>query len=149
MATNPVLVCYDGSEASGSSFAAAARLLGSREAVVVHVGPFLTAAESYAAESPGVDAEELERLNVEAANERAEAGAVLARRAGFSAEARGEVAGDALEGVRDVADEIDAAVIVIGSRGLSGVRERVEGSLSHRLATTSGRPVLVVPPDHS
>jgi nucleotide-binding universal stress UspA family protein len=37
-------------------------------------------------------------------------------------------------------------VIVFGSRGLSGVRERFEGSLSHEVAEHSGRPVLIAPP---
>jgi nucleotide-binding universal stress UspA family protein len=37
-------------------------------------------------------------------------------------------------------------VIVIGSRGLNGLREIVEGSLSHEVAQHAGRPVLIVPP---
>ena len=47
----------------------------------------------------------------------------------------------------DVADEVDAAVIVIGSRGLTGAREWFDGSLSHQIAAHSGRPVLIVPPE--
>jgi nucleotide-binding universal stress UspA family protein len=50
------------------------------------------------------------------------------------------------EGIVDVADELDAAVIVIGSRGLSGLKEILDGSLSHQLAEHAGRPVLIVPP---
>lgn len=46
----------------------------------------------------------------------------------------------------DVADELDAAVIVIGSRGLSGLQEILDKSLSHQVATHAGRPVLIVPP---
>jgi nucleotide-binding universal stress UspA family protein len=53
------------------------------------------------------------------------------------------------EGIVDVADELYAAVIVIGSRGLSGLKEILEGSLSHQLAEHAGRPVLVVPPHDS
>ena len=45
-----------------------------------------------------------------------------------------------------MADEIDAAVIVLGSRGLKGIRERFEGSVSHEVAEHVGRPVLIVPP---
>jgi len=37
---------------------------------------------------------------------------------------------------------------VIGSRGLSGMRTLLEGSLSHQVATHAGRPVLIVPPPH-
>jgi len=39
-------------------------------------------------------------------------------------------------------------VIVIGSRGLSGLKEALDGSLSHQLAQHAGRPVLIVPPPH-
>jgi nucleotide-binding universal stress UspA family protein len=49
-------------------------------------------------------------------------------------------------GLVDVADEIDAAVIVTGSRGLRGVSELFEGSVSHDVAEHAGRPVLIVPP---
>jgi nucleotide-binding universal stress UspA family protein len=37
-------------------------------------------------------------------------------------------------------------VIVLGSRGLSGAREVLVGSVSHDVAEHSGRPVLIVPP---
>jgi nucleotide-binding universal stress UspA family protein len=78
--------------------------------------------------------------------ERAERGAELARRAGFAAEARAELSAPTWEGIVDLANEIEAAVIVIGSRGLKGVRERLEGSVSHEVAEHARRPVLVVPP---
>jgi universal stress protein family protein len=51
-----------------------------------------------------------------------------------------------LEGIVDVAGELDAAVIVIGSRGLSGLKEILDGSLSHQVAEHAGRSVLIVPP---
>jgi nucleotide-binding universal stress UspA family protein len=50
------------------------------------------------------------------------------------------------DGVVAVAEELDAAAIVIGSRGLKGAREAVQGSLSHELAEHARRPVLIVPP---
>jgi nucleotide-binding universal stress UspA family protein len=34
----------------------------------------------------------------------------------------------------------------MGSRGLTGVREHLVGSVSHQVAEHSGRPVLIVPP---
>jgi nucleotide-binding universal stress UspA family protein len=36
---------------------------------------------------------------------------------------------------------------VLGSRGLTGVRELVAESLSHKVAAHARRPVLVVPPN--
>jgi nucleotide-binding universal stress UspA family protein len=46
----------------------------------------------------------------------------------------------------EVADEIDASLIVVGSRGLTGAREVVEHSVSHDVARHADRPVLLVPP---
>jgi nucleotide-binding universal stress UspA family protein len=142
----PILICYDGSDGAHRAIDAAATLLGPRRAVVLDVGPPLTAAESYAVMSPVVPGAAFEELNEDDALRRARPGAERARRAGFDAEARAEVAAPTWEGIVDVADEIDAAVIVVGSRGLKGARELVEGSISHQVAEHAGRPVLIVPP---
>jgi nucleotide-binding universal stress UspA family protein len=142
----PILICYDGTEGSHRAIESAAVLLGPRRAVVLDMGPPLTAAESYAAMSPVVPGEAFEELNEDDALRRARDGAERARRAGFEAEARGGISAPTWEGIVDVADEIDAAVIVLGSRGLTGAREVIEGSVSHQVAEHSGRPVLIVPP---
>jgi nucleotide-binding universal stress UspA family protein len=148
MSSEPILICYDGSQSAEHSFGAAAGVLAGRKAIVADIGPVLTGAESYAAVSPGINIALLEQENLAGALERAEHGAELARRAGFDAEARAELSAPTWEGIVDLANEVDAAVIVIGSRGLKGVRERLEGSVSHQVAQNSGRPVLIVtPPD--
>ena len=146
MEAAPILLCCDGSEESGRAIATAAGLLGLRRAVVLDIGPVITAAESLATLSPVAPAAAFEELNTTDVLERARQGAERARRAGFEAEARAELASPTYEGIVDVADEIDAAVIVIGSRGLSGAREAFEGSISHAVAEHAGRPVLIVPP---
>jgi nucleotide-binding universal stress UspA family protein len=148
MSSEPILICYDGSQSAEHSFGAAAGVLAGRKAIVTDIGPVLTGAESYAAVSPGINIALLEQENLAGALQRAEQGAELARRAGFDAEARAELSAPTWEGIVDLANEVDAAVIVIGSRGLKGVRERLEGSVSHQVAQNSGRPVLIVtPPD--
>jgi nucleotide-binding universal stress UspA family protein len=141
-----ILFCYDGSEESKHAIEAAAKLLTARDAIIVDVGEVLTRAESLAALSPGVDVSVLENVNEDAALERAQAGATLARRFGFDAQPRGVVSSPTWDGILNLADEVDAAVIVVGSRGLTGVRELVEGSTSRALAKHSTRPVLVIPP---
>jgi len=45
----------------------------------------------------------------------------------------------------DLADERDARVIVIGTRGESPIRGALLGSTAHKLLHVSDRPVLVVP----
>lgn len=150
MNSGPILICYDGSESAERSFDAAAGVLAGRKAIVADIGPVLTGAETYAAISPGIDIALLEQANLGGALERAEQGAELARRAGFEAEAHADLSAPTWEGIVDLADEVGAAVIVIGSRGLTGLRERLEGSVSHQVAEHSTRPVLIVPPhdDH-
>ena len=51
--------------------------------------------------------------------------------------------------ILETADSMDAAVIVVGSRGLSGLRSSLLGSVSHALVNRARRPVLVFPPDES
>jgi nucleotide-binding universal stress UspA family protein len=146
MADAPILICYDGSSGSVHAIEVAATLFGGRRVVVVDVAPPLTAEESLSAAGGGVPGYVFEDVNMASAKERAEQGAKIARSSGFTAEARGVVSAPTWDGIVDVADELDAAVIVVGSRGLTGVRELVEGSLSHQVAEHAGRPVLIVPP---
>ncbi len=141
-----VLICYDGSDSAKLAIDAAAEILGPRRAVVLDVGPPLTAAESLAVMAPVAPGAAFEDLNEDDARQRAQVGADRARRAGFDAEARAGLAAPTWQGIVDVADEIDAAVIVLGSRGLNGARELLEGSVSHEVAQHAGRPLLIVPP---
>jgi nucleotide-binding universal stress UspA family protein len=142
----PILICYDGSDGANRAIETAAALLGPRRAVVIDVGAPLTAAESVAAVSSVVPGAAFEELNMAAARERADEGAERARGVGFTAEARAELAAPVWQDIVDVADEIDAALIVLGSRALKGAREVLEGSVSHDVAEHAGRPLLVVPP---
>lgn len=142
----PILICYDGSAASQHAIDAAAALLGPRRAVVLDVGPPLTPAESVALVSSVVPGNAFEELNQEDALTRARAGAEHAVKVGFQAKAQAEVSAPTWEAIVTVADEIDAPVIVIGTRALRGIRNALDGSVSHDVTEHAGRPVLVVPP---
>jgi nucleotide-binding universal stress UspA family protein len=144
----PILIAYDGSEDANRAIEAAYDLLGAGRAVVLDVGPVLTTAESYAAFSAVVPGSAFEDLNTDDALRRARAGAERAREVGFDAEARAELGAPMWENIVDVADEIEAKVIVLGSRGLTGAQEVFEGSVSHQVAEHAGRPVLIVPRAH-
>jgi nucleotide-binding universal stress UspA family protein len=141
-----ILICYDGSNDAEHAVDAAAALFGPRRAVVLEVAPSMTFAEGMAATSSLVPGGAFEDLNTADALRRAEAGAARARRLGLHAVARATIASTTWRGIVDVADELDVSVIVIGSRGLSRVRELARDSVSHDVATHARRPVLIVPP---
>jgi nucleotide-binding universal stress UspA family protein len=147
MSDGSVLICYDGSASARRAIVEAVELLGKRRAVVLDVGPRLTPAQSYAAIS-AVPNDAFEELNEADALIRAREGTELARKCGFDAEARATIASPTWQGIVDVAAELDVDVIVIGSRGLTGVREHLDGSISHQVAEHAGRPVLIVPEPH-
>jgi hypothetical protein len=75
----PILICYDGSDGAQLAIDAAADLLGPRRAVVLDVGPLLTAAESLAVMAPVTPGAAFEGLNEDDARQRARAGVELAR----------------------------------------------------------------------
>jgi nucleotide-binding universal stress UspA family protein len=146
MSTAPILICYDGTDEARHAIESAAALLGPRPAIVLDVTPILTLSESVAATSPVVPGAAFMELNEDDANRRAAEGPAIARRAGFQAEPRADVSEPTWEAIVDVADDLDAAAIVMGTRALAGARELFEGSVSHDVILHAGRPVVVVPP---
>jgi nucleotide-binding universal stress UspA family protein len=75
----------------------------------------------------------------------AEAGARLARELGATAEALSMADSASVAGTLiAIAEERDARAIVVGSRGLGGIKARVLGSTSRKLLHDTHRPVLVV-----
>jgi nucleotide-binding universal stress UspA family protein len=149
----PVLIAYDGSEHAQRAVRRAGELLPGRSALVVSVWKSLTEVLMHrdveslhghvrdaAAELDSGDRMDAERMT--------EDGAALAREAGLEAEAL-VVTGkpSAWETLLEVADDHRAAVAVVGSRGLSGVRSALLGSVSMGLLNHATRPVLVVPPE--
>jgi nucleotide-binding universal stress UspA family protein len=87
----------------------------------------------------------LDEANLEEAEELAAEGAELARAAGFEVESRGvRSKGPFFAALVQLAEELDASVIVAGSRGRSALRAAVLGSVSTGLLHHTHRPVLVV-----
>ena len=146
-----VVLCFDGSEDSANAIASAGRLLEPRAAVVLTVREPIELWSLYdpattldaglgklASESLG-----LEEMADEFAQKQLDRGIELARTAGF--QARGRLGrGKAWKEICEVARELDAAAIVLGARGLSGVRSALLGSVSATVSVHAGRPVLIV-----
>lgn len=148
----PLLICYDDSRESERAVAEAARLFPGARVLVLHVWrPFeATAAYRYSAAGlTGALADQLRELDTagqETAQEIAERGARLAREQGLLAEARAaQLDHEAPPMVRSVAAEIDARVVVLGSRRLGPVMAVALGGFSHGVLHNSERPVLVIP----
>jgi nucleotide-binding universal stress UspA family protein len=144
----PVLLCYDGSAEAQAAFGVA-DLVAEREVIVLTVWhPFQPGARR---DSPVIltlleDPAELDRREEEQARATAEEGASLARDAGFSAEARVVAApGDTAEAILAFADEVDASLLLLGCRGLSGARSILLGSVANDIAQSSSRPLFFVP----
>jgi nucleotide-binding universal stress UspA family protein len=150
----PVLIAYDGSAAARRAVTEAAKLLGSCRMFVVTVWE---AGLAYATPimspnglmmAPEVDpgvALDVDRELHQHAERVSREGAELARSLGVDAEPLAVPDdGDIPRTILSVARERQAAAIVVGSRGLTGLRARLEGSTSKGLLKHASCPVLVV-----
>ncbi|SPL91961.1 unnamed protein product [[Actinomadura] parvosata subsp. kistnae] len=144
-----ILIAYDGSDDSKAAIAFAGKLFPGRHAVVLTVWERLamTSARASAGLMVAVDQSGVEDEAIgQAMSELAARGADLARDAGLDATPRCDVDAVAVwSTIVDVADELDAELIVTGTRGLGGVRSLLLGSTSDRVLHHAHRPVLVVP----
>jgi nucleotide-binding universal stress UspA family protein len=163
----PVLLCYDGSDPARRAIERAGRVVGGGEAIVLtaweSLGPAIlrnlpSGGTTIGREARGIAedvVEDLDASTAEMARATAGEGADLAATAGFDARplarravarAAERTAVTAWRTILDVADEEGAELIVLGSRGRSGVKAVVLGGVSYGVVHNSKRPVLIVPP---
>ena len=149
----PTLIAFDGSAAARQAVATAAALLKPRATLVVTVWEAALAQTAVAsppdvAMTPVIDPAAMltfdEALRGHA-DRVAKDGAALARSLGLDAEplAMADV-GNVARTIAEVAREHRAATIVVGSRGLGGLRARLEGSTSKGVVKHAPCPVFVV-----
>ena len=143
-----VLIAYDGSDHAKEAIEEAGRQLApGREAVVVSVwepleGLSFVGLRGYSANIDQAIVDDAEK----AARETAEEGAELARRAGFDAAPK-VISGDPVwQMIVQAAEDESAGLIVLGSRGRSGVSYVLLGSVATAVAQHSKRAVLIVHP---
>src|SRR5262245_36854878 len=150
MSDRPILIAYDGSDNARAAVEHAGALLAPRRAVVTCVWASIESAAPAAALGVPTSvmvagARELDA----AARDRAEAlaaeGAALAGESGLDAEARAfQSEGSPWRGIVRCAKEIDAAAVVTGSRGRSGLAAAFLGSTAQGVLNHAHRPVIVV-----
>ena len=145
-----VLICYDGSPSAKRAIAVAQATLASDRAILLHVweSPVAVLADSFsdAGLEPGPPIQELFQLAGERARSIAQEGVDFARSKGLTVELRLERdKASAWQTILEVADETDADLIVLGTRGRTAVQSGLLGSVSGAVVHHSERPVLVVP----
>jgi nucleotide-binding universal stress UspA family protein len=157
----PIVIAYDGSPPARAAVNEAGRLFAPGEAIVLTVWEPGLAEMMIVPDATGMGStmlpfdpavtQEVERASEERAQSIAAEGAALAREAGLDARAL------AVEDLTDPPDAIIAATeqhgaraIVIGSRGLGGLKSKLLGSTSKAVLHRAACPVVVVrhPDEH-
>jgi nucleotide-binding universal stress UspA family protein len=133
-ADGPLLLCYDGSRDARYAIERAGRLFGGRQALVVTL-------------PPGRDGlVHVDRAGPEALSRVVAEGVRIAREAGLDAEAiTADAGGPVWKAILEIAERHDAATIVMGSRGLTGVSSMLLGGVVTAVVNRAGRPTLVIP----
>lgn len=146
----PLLIAYDGSSYAKGAIAEAARQLQSgRRAIVLTIREPLEQVPFLGTAGAGIDPGTFTALQKGAEREAAEVaeeGAALAGEAGLAGEARVETGPTPWERIVEVADAVDAGLIVIGSRGRTGLQRALLGSVAAAVAQHSARSVMIVHP---
>jgi nucleotide-binding universal stress UspA family protein len=148
-----VLIAYDGSEPARAAVRETAHLFGHCVVLVLTVwepglAMLALASPGLPGEQPTVPfelAEKLDRTMLEHASAVAHEGAELARSLGLASESMAipdEV--NVPEEIAKVAHERDVQAVVIGRRGLSGLKAMILGSTSQGVINHCRKPVLVV-----
>ena len=145
-----ILICHDGSEGSERALTEAARLFPGAHATIAHVwrAPMPYGGTGYGGQivlpaEVQRDIEAKVRAGVEELTTQA-----VARAASSGLTAEGDVrqsTGPVWRELLAAADEADADVIVVGSRGFGEVKGLVLGSTSQALAHRTERPLLIIP----
>ncbi|GGQ84578.1 universal stress protein [Couchioplanes caeruleus subsp. azureus] len=146
-----MIIGFDGSPAASAAIEVGARLFPGARAWIAHLWepPFASETLRRRLWSGTANVDEyvdaIEREGAREAERVAGVGVTLAEAAGLRAEALVErgYGGDGVQ-FAQLAEKVDAEVVVVGSRGLGGTRA-VLGSVSDMVVHYAQRPVLVVP----
>jgi nucleotide-binding universal stress UspA family protein len=146
-----ILVCYDGSPDAQAAIERAGELFPGQAVTVLTVWvPFVEVMARSGAGlglAPGiVDFDQIDSASELSARTRAEEGVERARSAGLDPQPRTRAqATTTADAILAEAAELGASAIVVGTRGLTGLKSVLLGSVSHGVLHHAEIPVLVVP----
>ena len=144
----PLLLCFDGSEDATRAIERAGELFPGRRALVVSVWEptEIPSSLGFAGETANmVSFVELDRAAAEEGDRVAREGVRIACEAGLVAEPVAvKAAGPVWKAIVAIAKRDEAATIVMGSRGLTGLRAMLLGSVSSAVVHHADRPTLIV-----
>src|SRR5580698_4318344 len=146
---SPILIAYDGSDAARAAVNEAAALFGSRPAIVITVWEPGLADYMLMPNTMGTGTmmmpydpstvQAIDKAAEDHAKDIAEDGVKLAQAEALPVRDAVDIADTILE----TASEQGAAAIVIGSRGLKGLKSKLMGSSSSSVLSRSERPVVI------
>jgi nucleotide-binding universal stress UspA family protein len=136
-----LLLCYDGSDRAAHAIAVAAQLFPGASASVVHVWePLEHVVARYAVLAPYLGE------NIAEADASVEQQSSTIAAAGLVASAHSATLKETVwQAVIAAAEEVNADLIITGTRSLHGARELLAGTLSHSLLQHSAVPLLAIP----
>lgn len=143
-----LLIAYDGSDDAKAAVALSGHLFDGSTAVVLTVWDGFTEVVTRASGSLAstFDFEQINEQCAQWARERAADGAGRARVAGLQAETRVAERGESIaDTILEEAERTGAELVVVGTRGLSGVKSFLLGSVSRAVLRHARLPVLVAP----
>lgn len=146
-----ILICYDGSPDARAALDRAGELFTGDPATVLTVWePFVEVVArtsmGFGAVPMATDADKIDEASRKRAAQLADEGVAAANAAGLDAHPRvcSQLSTTA-RAILSQADAVGADAIVMGSRGLTGVKSLLLGSVSHEVIQHADRAVVVVP----
>ena len=143
-----ILIAYDGSSDAQAAIQRAGELLKEESATILTVWErFIDAVTRGGGVPVGqLDYEALDRSYEDQARQRVEEGTRLAEQAGLKARSRLRARQDTIAWtVLAEAAELGATAIVLGTRGLTGLKSLLLGSVAQAVVQHADVPVIVVP----
>lgn len=149
-ASSVMVIAYDGSRNARRAVQYAGHFFAGRRAVVLTVwtplerGPEPVQVDLDGPPDPPEPDEDIKLASARRVNNE---GVELARTAGLAAESLCmPESGTVWNTIIETADELDADLIVTGTRGTTGLRSLLQSSVADNVLRRGRRPVLIVPP---